>query len=160
MDEARRFRDTLGHFASGVTIVTGISGGVPVGFTCQSFYSLSLEPPMVSFSVARTSTTYPLLRDAGRFTVNVLAEHQHAIARQFAISGSDKWAGIRWLPSAAGNPLLDGVLMWVDATLTWEKEAGDHTIAAAEVTGFGIREDAPWKPLLFFRGAFHRVRDE
>jgi flavin reductase (DIM6/NTAB) family NADH-FMN oxidoreductase RutF len=82
--DASLFRSTLSCYASGITIVTGLDDQGPIGFTCQSFYSVSVDPPLVSFSVMKTSTTYPRIRDTGTFTVNVLAREQEAISNQFA----------------------------------------------------------------------------
>jgi flavin reductase (DIM6/NTAB) family NADH-FMN oxidoreductase RutF len=94
----RRIRNVLGHFATGLTVITAATENGPAGFTCQSFASLSLEPALVTFSPARTSSTWPLLRQAGRFTVNILpADHQH-LAAQFARSGADKFAGVDHSP--------------------------------------------------------------
>ena len=107
----RQFRDTLGHYASGITIVSGIDDGEPIGFTCQSFFSVSIEPPLISFSVMKTSTTYPRIAATGRFAVNVLAHDQHTIANQFARSGTDKWAGVAWNPAASGNPIIADTLI-------------------------------------------------
>jgi 3-hydroxy-9,10-secoandrosta-1,3,5(10)-triene-9,17-dione monooxygenase reductase component len=145
-------REVLGHFASGVTVVTAVTGEGPIGFTCQSFSSLSLDPPLVAFAPARTSTTWPRLRDAGRFCVNVLAEEQSGLSRQFARSGTDKFAGVSWAPSPYGSPVLDGVVAWIDATLEAEHDGGDHTIAVARVLDLGA--DASRTPLLFHRGAY------
>ena len=100
-------RATLGHFASGVVVVTASGPAGPLGFTCQSFASLSLDPPLVSFSPARTSTTWPRIRAAGRFCVNVLAEDQQRYSDQFARSGADKYAGVPWRPGPSGAPDLD-----------------------------------------------------
>ena len=107
--DARRFRDTLGHYASGITIVSGTEDGAPIGFTCQSFYSVSVDPPLVSFSVMKTSTTYPRIAADGKFAVNVLAHDQRAVSNQFARKGTDKWAGIDWSPAASGNPITDAL---------------------------------------------------
>ena len=92
--DARLFRDTLGHYASGITVISGLEGGEPVGFTCQSFYSVSIDPPLVSFSVMLTSTTYPRIKQSGRFAVNVLAHDQHHVSNQFARKGTDKTLGV------------------------------------------------------------------
>jgi 3-hydroxy-9,10-secoandrosta-1,3,5(10)-triene-9,17-dione monooxygenase reductase component len=150
--DPRVMRDVLGHFASGVTVVTAIGADGPVGFTCQSFSSLSLDPPLVTFAPARTSTTWPLLRRAGRFCVNVLADDQQALSGQFARSGTDKFAGVGWVPSAQGSPVLDGVVAWIDGELWAEYEGGDHTIVVARVLGLGA--DAARSPLLFHRGGY------
>jgi 3-hydroxy-9,10-secoandrosta-1,3,5(10)-triene-9,17-dione monooxygenase reductase component len=150
--EPRVMRDVLGHFVSGVTVVTAMGGDGPVGFTCQSFSSLSLDPPLVAFAPARTSTTWPRLRDAGRFCVNVLAEEQSGLSRQFARSGTDKYAGVGWAPSPYGSPVLDGVVAWIDSELWAEYDGGDHTLVAARVLDLGA--DPGHRPLLFHRGAY------
>jgi 3-hydroxy-9,10-secoandrosta-1,3,5(10)-triene-9,17-dione monooxygenase reductase component len=149
----QRLRHILGHFATGLTVITAATEDGPAGFTCQSFSSLSLEPALVSFSPSRTSSTWPLLRRAGRFTVNILpAEHQH-LAAQFARSGSDKFAGVDHSPSPLGNPVLDQALAWVDCELHREYDGGDHTIVVAAIRGLGARDDA--EPLLFFKGGYY-----
>ena len=92
---ARRFRDVLGRFASGVTVVTAISGGAPVGLTCQSFSSVSLNPPLVMFIPAKTSRAWPMIQRSGRFCVNFLADGQAELSNQMASRGVDKFAGRR-----------------------------------------------------------------
>jgi flavin reductase (DIM6/NTAB) family NADH-FMN oxidoreductase RutF len=145
-------REVLGHFASGVTVVTAVDADGPVGFTCQSFSSLSLDPPLVAFAPARTSTTWPRLRQAGRFCVNVLAEEQSELSRQFARSGTDKFAGVGWAPGPYGSPVLEGVVAWIDGELWAEYDGGDHTIVVARVLDLGA--DASRAPLVFHRGAY------
>ncbi|MCZ2837874.1 flavin reductase family protein [Modestobacter sp. VKM Ac-2985] len=145
-------RDVLGHFVSGVTVVTAMTVDGPVGFTCQSFSSLSLDPPLVAFAPARTSRTWPLLRAAGSFCVNVLADSQSGLSRQFARSGTDKYAGVQWAPSPHGAPVLADVVAWIDSELWAEYDGGDHTIVVARVLDLGA--DASRSPLLFHRGAY------
>jgi flavin reductase (DIM6/NTAB) family NADH-FMN oxidoreductase RutF len=152
----RRLRTILGHFATGLTVITAATKDGPAGFTCQSFSSLSLEPALVSFSPARTSSTWPLLREAGRFTVNILpSEHQH-LAAQFARSGADKFAGVDHSPSPLGNPVLERALGWVDCELHQEYDGGDHTIVVAAVRALSARADA--EPLLVYRGSYVGVQ--
>ena len=145
-------RDVLGHFASGVTVVTADTADGPIGFTCQSFSSLSLDPPLVAFAPARTSTTWPRLRDARRFCVNVLAEEQSGLSRQFARSGTDKFAGVSWSPSPYGSPVLADVVAWIDSELWAEYDGGDHTIVVARVLDLGA--DPARSPLVFHRGGY------
>jgi flavin reductase (DIM6/NTAB) family NADH-FMN oxidoreductase RutF len=145
-------REVLGHFASGVTVVTALTADGPAGFTCQSFSSLSLDPPLVAFAPARTSQTWPALRAIGRFCVNVLAEGQDAVSRNFARSGVDKFDGVRWAPSAHGSPVLDGVVAWIDGELWAEYDGGDHSIVVARVLDLGAEPDR--RPLLFHRGSY------
>lgn len=148
----RRLRDILGTFATGLTVITSATDQGPAGFTCQSFASLSLEPALVTFSPARTSSTWPLLRRAGSFTVNVLpAGHQH-LAGQFARSGADKFAGVSHTASPLGNPILDDALAWIDCELHAEYDGGDHTIVVAAVRHLSARQDA--EPLVFFKGRY------
>jgi 3-hydroxy-9,10-secoandrosta-1,3,5(10)-triene-9,17-dione monooxygenase reductase component len=147
-----RLRHVLGHFASGLTVITAATDNGPAGFTCQSFSSLSLDPALITFSPARTSSTWPLLRKAGRFTVNILpAGHQH-LAAQFARSGTEKFAGVEYSTSPLGNPVLDQALAWVDCELHEEHDGGDHTIVVGSVHALGARDGA--EPLLFFKGGY------
>src|ERR1700729_1707644 len=114
--EPRRFRRVLGHFCTGVTVVTTADDDGPAGFACQSFSAVSLEPPLVLFCPSRTSATWPRIERSGHFCANVLTEDQRDLARTFAVSGAagtDKFAGVRWSPSPSGAPILDGVLTWV-----------------------------------------------
>ena len=157
--DPRVFRDTLGHYASGITIIGGIEDGAPVGFTCQSFYSVSTEPPLVSFSVMTTSTTYPRIRSTGRFSVNVLSHHQHTVSNQFARSGTDKWAGIDWSPAASGNPVIADTLMWLDCDIWAEHEAGDHLIVIGRVNEMSPASWHKHDPLLYFKGKYRHLRE-
>lgn len=155
MAAARQFRDVLGRFASGVTVVTAISGGQPVGMTCQSFSSVSLSPPMVLFIPAKTSRAWPLIQRAGKFCVNLLSFEQAEISNTMATKGIDKFADVPWKPTVAtGSPLLDGVLGWVDCTVHQVIEAGDHFIVIGRVQELGTAPAAD--PLLFFEGKYAR----
>jgi flavin reductase (DIM6/NTAB) family NADH-FMN oxidoreductase RutF len=145
-------REVLGHFASGVTVVTAVSAEGPIGFTCQSFSSLSLDPPLIVFAPARTSHTWRRLRDNGRFCVNVLAEGQDAVSQNFARSAAEKFAGVPWTPSAHGAPVLDDIVAWIDCELWAEYDGGDHTLVVARVLDLGAHPDR--RPLLFHRGAY------
>lgn len=157
--DSRMFRDTLGHYASGITIVSTMAGGEPVGFTCQSFYSVSAEPPLVSFSVMTTSFAYPRIRESGRFSVNVLAHDQHAVSNQFARRGTDKWAGIDWTVTENGNPVIASTLMWLDCDIWAEHEAGDHYIVIGRVTEMSPAGWHDHGPLLYFRGQYRHLSD-
>lgn len=151
------FRTTLGRFASGVVVVTGLdSEGTPVGMTCQSFTSLSLHPPLVCFSPSRSSTTFPRLRQRGRICINVLAEDQDWLSDQFAMSGTDKWAGVEWVAGSNGAPQIADSVMWCDGTITEAYEAGDHYLAIVAVEALALPEDSTG-PLIFHRGAYRRL---
>ncbi|MFL6060380.1 MAG: flavin reductase family protein [Marmoricola sp.] len=155
---ARQFRDVLGLFCSGVTVVTSISDGVPVGMTCQSFSSVSLDPPLVMFSPAKTSRAWPLMRRAGFFCVNILAADQSDLSNGMATKGEDKFDDVSWTTAATGAPLLAGVLGYVDCSVEQVVEAGDHYIVVGRVKelGFGDGTGEPQKadPLLFFQGRY------
>lgn len=148
----QRMREIMGNFCSGVTVITAASQEGPVGFTCQSFTSLSLEPPLITFNPSRNSTTWPVIREIGTFCVNVLpTEHRH-ISGQFARSGTEKFAGISHSTSDLGSPILDDALAWIDCTLHAEYDGGDHTIVVGQVEAMHARDGA--EPLLFFRGSY------
>ncbi|MBV8236207.1 MAG: flavin reductase family protein [Acidimicrobiia bacterium] len=115
--EAAHFRSVLGHYATGVTIITAAHDGTPYGLAANSFTSVSLEPPLVSFCAAHTSTTWPHIRAAGHFCVNLLAENQEELCRLFAVSGGDKFAGIGWKRAATGAPVIEDVLGFLDCTI-------------------------------------------
>ena len=149
-------RDVLGHFVTGITVVTALLDGVPAGFTCQSFCSLSLDPPLVSFAPSRRSVSWPKIREAPSFCINVLSEDQSGISEAFARSGTDKFAGLAWRPSVHGAPIVDGVAAFIDARLWAEYEGGDHTIVAASVLDLGA--DGSRTPLMFHRGGYGLCR--
>ncbi|MDT4937011.1 MAG: 3-hydroxy-9,10-secoandrosta,3,5(10)-triene-9,17-dione monooxygenase reductase component [Pseudonocardiales bacterium] len=146
------FRRILGHFCTGVVIVTASDGDIPVGMTCQSFSSLSLDPPLVMFSAARTSTSWPRIRRAGSFAVNILAGDQQALCRTFAVSGAEKFATVRWSPGLLGAPLIDGCLARIECRLETVVPGGDHDIVIG--APLAMDEDPSREPLLFFRSGF------
>src|ERR1700691_3399698 len=130
----QRFRTVLGHFVTGVVVVTAMTREEPVGFTCQSFTALSLEPPLILICAAKTSVTWPRVAEARQFCVNVLASGQRALCNQFARSGPGKFAGAAWHTGpVTGAPILDGVIGWLECELAEVYEAGDHWIATARV---------------------------
>ncbi|MEU2712301.1 flavin reductase family protein [Streptomyces sp. NPDC007205] len=154
------FRRVLGNFASGVAVITAPDAdgsGSPAGFACQSFSSLSLEPPLVCFMVGRTSTTWPRIARAGVFCVNVLSAGQSDLCRAFAVSGADKFAGVAYdAAPVSGSPRLTGTAAWIDCTVHAVHTGGDHLIVVGRVDTLGTTEE-PTEPLLFHRGRFARV---
>ena len=146
------FKDAMSRFATGVTVVAGIDGGEPVGFTCQSFVSLSLDPPYVTVAPAKSSTTWPRIARAGRFCVNVLADTQEELCQGFARPGAAKFAGVDWDPTpVTGSPRIAGCLAWIDCAVSLVHDAGDHEIILGHVLDLGV---GPGSPLLFHRGRF------
>jgi flavin reductase (DIM6/NTAB) family NADH-FMN oxidoreductase RutF len=153
--DSETFRSVLGHFCSGVVIVTSAEVDTPLGLTAQSFTALSLDPPLVLFCPARTSTTWPRFRDTGSFCVNVLGDHQEDVCNAFARSGGDKFGDVAWRWSPSGNPKLDGCIAYVECRLSDIHDAGDHhiVVGAVEDLTLGDRRE----PLVFFRGEFRRL---
>jgi len=152
-----RFREVLGHFASGLTVITAVDDQGPVGFTCQAFMSLSLEPPLIAIAPSKASTSWPRIAPLGWFCANVMAEDQEALCRDFAISGADqhdKFSGVGWTPGPDGSPILDGALAWVACRIAQSHEAGDHVLVVAEVIDTGV--DHSGRPVIFYRGGFGR----
>ncbi len=150
-------RSVLGHFPSGVTIVTGTTPDGPAGFTCQSFSSLSLDPPLVLVLPSRRSLSWPGIQETGRFCVNVLAEDQRELSTAFARSGGDKFAGVEWAASDLGSPILAGATAWIDCSLHAVHEGGDHLIVVGAVHDLAAAEAAP---LVFHRGGYARTSSE
>lgn len=144
------FRHVLGHLPTGVTVLTAFTDGTPVGMAASSVTSVSLDPPLLLACPARTSETWPLLREAGRFCVNVLAESHAELARRFSRRGIDRFEGVRWSPRATGPALPDAVA-WIECALRSEHDAGDHTVVIADVLAL---EAAQGAPLVFFQGRY------
>jgi len=124
--DSPRFRRVMGHLPTGVSVVTGHDEAGPAGLAVGSFMAVSLEPPLVAVSPALTSTSWPTIRATGRFCVNVLSAEQAELARRFAVSGGDKFAGLEWRRSPSGSPILPGAVAWIDCTIASEQVAGDH----------------------------------
>ncbi|WP_433439468.1 flavin reductase family protein [Nonomuraea sp. CA-141351] len=152
--DSRVFRQVLGRFATGVVAITAVDpvNGRPCGLAANSFTSVSLDPPLVAFCVAYTSTSWPKVRGAKVVTVNVLAEHQQDVCAQMATKGGDKFAGLEWTGSPGGNPVLEGALAWMDCAVEAEHPAGDHVIVVARV--LQLDTHAEGGPLVFFRGGY------
>jgi 3-hydroxy-9,10-secoandrosta-1,3,5(10)-triene-9,17-dione monooxygenase reductase component len=145
-------RAVLGHFCTGVAVVTGHNGIRPLGFACQSVTSVSLDPPYVSFCPAHTSSTWPQIRSTGTLCINILADNQRGVCAKFAAGGDDKFCGVGWSPGRNGAPVVHGALAVIEADVEFEYGAGDHTIVVARVTGLRALDDR--RPLLFYRGGF------
>ncbi|MGW3283587.1 flavin reductase family protein [Streptomyces sp. NPDC001002] len=164
--DATEFRRVLGHFATGVTVITATATAAasatntntetgPAGFACQSFSSLSLDPPLIAFMVGRTSTTWPRIARAGAFCVNVLAADQGELCRGFAVRGADKFAGVAYDTSPiSGSPRLTGTVAWIDCTIHAVHTGGDHLIVVGRVEALGTGRDTDVEPLLFHKGRF------
>lgn len=156
--DPRRFRTVLGQFCTGVTIITTIDDGEPVGFACQSFAALSLEPPLVLFCPTKTSRSWAAIERSGIFCVNVLAEEQQSTCARFGSRDPDKFAGIDWTESPLGSPILTGSLAHIDCSLESVHDGGDHWVAFGRVSSLSeIREE---RPLLFYRGQYTGIEPD
>ncbi len=153
--DAAEFRRILGHWASGVAVVTTRApDGRAWGLTANAFASASLEPPLVLVAVDRAAHTHGPLRASGHFAVSVLASDEERLARRFAAGDvAEKFEGVAWRAEHTGAPVLEGALAWVDCRLWAEYPAGDHTIFVGEVLAGDAAERAP---LLYYRGGYGR----
>ncbi|MDY7100249.1 MAG: flavin reductase family protein [Actinomycetota bacterium] len=156
--DSAHFRRVLGHFPTGVTVVTAQpEGGAPVGMAVGSFTSVSLDPPLVAFLPAKSSSTWPDIEKAGAFCVNVCAQDHGELSGNFASKKADKFEGVDWEPTAAtGSPRLRDALAWVDCTIDAVHEAGDHWIVVGRVEGLDADAEGNGLPLVFFKGAYGR----
>lgn len=148
IDQAH-YRQVMGHFPTGVVIVAAPG---PVGTAIGSFVSLSIEPPLVAFTMQKTSSTWPRIREAGVFCVSVLAEDQEAVCRTFAQSGTDKFAGIGYDEMPSGSPRINDCTAWMDCAVEAVHDGGDHEIVVGRVREMGVARET--KPLVFFRGGY------
>ena len=146
-------RQVFGHHPTGVCAITAVNDGTPCGMAVGSFASVSLDPPLIAFLPDKSSTSFPDIRRAGVFAVNVLAADQQPVCRALATRGGEKFAGLRWTPSTVtGSPVLDGIIAWVDCEIDQVLDAGDHHIVLGRVLGLAVVEPKP--PLVFYRGEY------
>lgn len=149
------FRHVLGHFASGVTIVsTCDADGRPTGLTASAFSSVSLDPPLILVCVDHKSQSYPALLERGRFAVNILAADQEAVSRRFASSRLDKFDGVAHRITDLGLPLVDGAIAQLECITVSTHVEGDHTIFVGRVERAGATGG---DPLVYSRGRYERL---
>lgn len=155
--DPREFRNALGNFATGVTIVTAVGeDGRRVGLTANSFSSVSLDPPLVLWSLSRKAPSLPVFTDASHFAINVLAEDQVALSNRFASPAKDKFEGVAWRPGLGGAPLIDGCVASFECRNYMQYDGGDHVIFVGHVDRFDYSARAP---LLFVSGGYRVARD-
>jgi 3-hydroxy-9,10-secoandrosta-1,3,5(10)-triene-9,17-dione monooxygenase reductase component len=150
--EPSLFRQVLGHFPTGVTVVTARPETGPVGMAIGSFTSVSLDPPLVGFLPAKNSSSWPAIEAAGSFAVNILADDQESLCRTFASKADNKFDGVEWRAAGSGSPILGGVLAWIDCDIESVVEAGDHWFVLGRVRELQVAREG--KPLVFFRGGY------
>jgi flavin reductase (DIM6/NTAB) family NADH-FMN oxidoreductase RutF len=150
--DSREFRDTLGRFATGVTIITAREEtGEYRGLTANSFSSLSLDPPLVLWSLGKSSQSHEAFCNSGNFAINVLAADQRELCKQFTRKDIDRFQGVELIEGVTGAPLIPGSLAWFECTLEHAYDGGDHTILVGRVVRFAPGEGAP---LIFYKGDF------
>lgn len=153
--DPRRFREVLGHYPTGVALVTAVSpGGEPVGLIVGSFTSVSLDPPLVAYLPGRYSRRHARIAEAPSFAVNVLSADQEEICRRFTEDPDTAWDAVTWQPGPQGSPILDGVVAWLECRPEATHDGGDHLIVLGRVTSLAVTN--PVAPLLFFQGGYGR----
>lgn len=153
--DGAKYRQVLGHFPTGVTVITAMTDEGPAGMAIGSFTSLSLDPALVLFSATKTSASWDKLRGAGKFCVNILADDQEDVSRVFGSKSEDKFSEIGWKHSGNGAPLINGVLAYIDCDLYSVLDGGDHDIIIGAVTDLDVKHEGG--ALVFFRGGYGRV---
>src|SRR5216683_7178876 len=154
--DGRELRDALGWFATGVTVITTRSpDGDLVGFTANSFTSVSLDPPLILFSLNRQASCLPIFEDCAHFAVNILAEHQAALSSRFATASHEKWHGVSVETWEGGCPILADALANFECAVHAVHDGGDHRIFVGRVLRLRARSDG--RPLLFSRGGYRRL---
>ena len=153
IDESR-FRQAMGYFATGVTVVTTEHGGQLYGMTVSSFASLSLKPPLVLICIEKILTTHTAIAEAGQFAINILEQGQEHLSRRFAMRENDKFVGVAWHSSRFGLPVIEGALAIIECQLRDTFPGGDHSIFVGEVMDAELRQGSP---LLYYRRGYHEL---
>ncbi|HST55825.1 MAG TPA: flavin reductase family protein [Solirubrobacteraceae bacterium] len=158
-EQRQRYRQTIGHFATGVSIITSHGANGPVGMTANALCSVSLDPLLLLVCFDQSARTLPVVQDSGRFAVNVLRHEQHALSGTFAskLQEQEKFAGVPWRLHE-GAPILDQALAWLICSLRDTHPAGDHTIGIGEV--IDSHHEPAGRPLVWFGGSYGRLADE
>lgn len=162
--DGREFRRVLGHYPTGVTVVTATGRAGAEGLTIGSFTSVSLDPPLVSFCAGHDSDSWARMRDVGSFCVNVLSDDQDEVSSVFASKVDDKFKSVRTRVEATGAPVIEGCLAWIDCHLEAVHTAGDHDIVVGRVVGLGTTDageadarETESGPLVFYLGGYRRL---
>ncbi len=158
--DARTFRNVLGQFCTGITVITTMHDGVPVGFACQSFAALSLEPPLVLFCPTKVSRSWKAIQASGRFCVNILHEKQTDVSARFGSKEPDRFAEIDWTPSPLGSPVISGTLGHIDCTVASVHDGGDHYVVFGAVSSLSEVPKTKPRPLLFYRGEYTGIEPD
>jgi 3-hydroxy-9,10-secoandrosta-1,3,5(10)-triene-9,17-dione monooxygenase reductase component len=153
--DEHEFRTTMSRFASGLTVVAGLDqNGEPAGLTCQSFSSLSIEPPLILVCLGKASRSWAQIEPTGRFGVSILAEEQQEVCATLGRPAADKVDVVPWRASRNGSVYIEGALAVIDCEIGAIHEAGDHLVVIGEVVDLAVGEDGA--PLLFYRGSYSK----
>ena len=155
--DSRTFRQTVGRFVTGVTVIAIDVDGEIRAMTANSFTSLSLDPPLILFCVAHTSSTWPRIEEAGMFAVNILGEDHEALSNLFAKKGAERFSQTPWRVGVSGAPVLEEAIAYLDCRFEAEYPGGDHKIIVGRVLDLDMREGS--RPLLFFKGGYERMHE-
>ena len=154
---AEHFRRVMAYVPTSVAVVAGIVDGAPKGLSVGTFVPVSLDPPLVGFFVANTSRSWPPIRSTGSFCVSVLGHDQAGLSSRFAASEADKFDGVEWRPAPSGNPVLVGVVAFVDCDIERVVETGDHMLVLGRVLDMGVVSGQT--PLVHHRSSYGRVAE-
>lgn len=156
--DTRKFRDVLGRFATGVAVVTAETEGVRLSVTVSSFNSVSLSPPLVLFSIAKSALSFDLWQRTEHFAVTVLSEQQQDISNRFGRAGNDKWSGVAVERGVYGSPLIQNGLAYFECDVYARYDGGDHLIVVGRVLEFSANDiDPAAKPLVFYGGKYRQL---
>lgn len=154
------FRRVMGHFVTGVTVVTALDGERPFGITVNALSSVSLDPPLVLIALDRRRFLTPIVRESGRYAVNILSEEQQELSDCFAgapvVPGREAFCGASWHPGSTGLPLLDGAIATLECTVVESFPAGDHDLFIGRVEALHNETSHPM-PLLYYRRRYLRI---
>ena len=150
--ESDVFRSVLGHFPTGVTAVTAVNNGKPIGMAIGSFTSVSLDPPLVAFLPGKDSGSWKEIRESGSFCVNVMGQDQMDVCGVMASRAEDKFADVAWSPASTGSPIIEGSIAFIDCQIEDIHDAGDHDIVVGRVVDLKVMESK--SPLVFFQGNY------
>jgi flavin reductase (DIM6/NTAB) family NADH-FMN oxidoreductase RutF len=150
--DSAKFRQVLGHFPTGVVVVTAKDDDGPVGLAIGSFASVSLDPPLVGFFPGSQSSSWPRIHQVGSFCVNILSDDQEDVCRVFAGKDPDKFATIGWKPGRTGAPIINDVTAHIECELESVTPAGDHAFVVGRVIDLEVNHEG--SPLIFYRGGY------
>ena len=150
--DSGEFRNVLGHFPTGVTAVTAVNNGKPIGMAIGSFTSVSLEPPLVAFLPGKESGSWKEIREAGSFCVNVMGQDQMEVCGVMASRAEDKFADVEWSPAGSGSPIISGSIAYIDCYIEMIHDGGDHDIVIGRVLKLEVMDSK--SPLVFFQGNY------